>query len=185
MRKTVVWLVTLCLLLSIGSPAQAGANLRDASQSAQPDAPERSAVFPLGAADALLAEQIDAFLSMSRDEILEMLGPDFEEVGAGPEGAMDGYFYENLGMAFAFYPDSDTPELIDCSPAFRLGGVGPGSLFSEIMEALGPAEVIETWLELPIYTVYAIEYFFGHSSYCFIALEKDGPADILQISPWE
>ena len=140
------------------------------------------AVSPADAADALLIGQIDAFLSMSRDEIIEKLGPDFEEVSAGPEGAMDGYYYKDLGMAFAFYPDSDTPEIIDCYPGFRIFGVGLGSLFSEVMDALGRTEIIETWLELPIYTVYMIEYHLGNSDYCFIAFEEDGPADILWIS---
>lgn len=148
----------------------------------QPADAARPAVSPAGAADALLIGQIDALLSMSRDEIIEKLGPDYEEVYAGPEGAMDGYYYEDVGMAFAFYPDSATPEIINCYPDFKINGVGPGSLFSEIMEALGDAEIIETWLELPIYTVYMIEYRLGNSNYCFIALEEDGPADILWIS---
>ncbi|MCL1854709.1 MAG: leucine-rich repeat domain-containing protein [Clostridia bacterium] len=137
---------------------------------------------PASAADVLQIRKINAFLSMSRDEIIEKLGPDFTEAPAGPEGAMDGYYYEDLGMAFAFYPDSDTPELIDCYPGFKINGVGPGSLFSEVMEALGRAEIIETWLELPIYTVYMIEYRLGNSDYCFIALAEDEPADILWIS---
>ena len=142
----------------------------------------RPAVPPADAADALLIGQIDAFLSMSRDEIIEKLGPDFEVVSAGPEGAMDGYYYEDLSMAFAFYPDSDKPEIIDCYPDFRICGVGLGSLFSEVMEALGRTEIIETWLELPIYTVYMIEYHLRNSDYSFIALEEDEPADLLWIS---
>ena len=137
---------------------------------------------PAGIADEPLIAQIDAFLSMSREEIIGQLGMGFEEVAAGPEGAMDGYFYEDLGMTFAFYPDSDAPEIIDCAPAFRIHGVGSGSSFSEIMEALGPAEIIETWMELPIYTVYMVEYRLGNCDYCFIALEEDGPADLLWIS---
>ena len=31
---------------------------------------------------------------MSREEIIKKLGPNYEIVSAGPEGAMDGYFYE-------------------------------------------------------------------------------------------
>ena len=143
---------------------------------------EQPAVFPTSTADALQIKQIDAFLSMSRDEIIEKCGPDYEEVGTGPEGAMDGYYYEDLGMVFAFYPDSDTPELIHCYPSFQIGGVGLGSLFTEVTEALGRAEIEKTWLELPIYTVYKIEYKLGNSNYCFIALEEDGPVDILWIS---
>ena len=51
------------------------------------------------------------------------------------------------------------------------------------MAALGRAEIEKTWLELPIYTVYKIEYRLGNSNYCFIAFEEDGPVDILWISP--
>ena len=134
-------------------------------------------------ADALRIGQIDEFLSLSGEEIIAKLGPGFEAVAAGPEGAMDGYCYEALGMTFAFYPDSVMPDLIECGPGFRISGVGVGSLFSEILEALGDAEITETWLELPDYTVYLIDYQLGNGIYSFIAFEKDGPADMLWISP--
>jgi hypothetical protein len=131
--------------------------------------------------DEPLIRQIDEFLTMSREEIIEKLGPDYSVEPAGPEGAMDGYYYKNSGMTFAFYPDSDVVELIDCDPNFKIHGVGPGSLFSEILEALGETEIVETWIELPVYTAYIARYKFGNSAYCFTAFEKDGPAHLLRI----
>ena len=146
-----------------------------------------AAAFTLSAgaetADELLIQQIDALLTLSREELIEKLGPGYEEVAAGPEGAMDGYYYADLGMAFAFYPDSEVVELIECYPDFRIHGVGIGSHFSEIMEALGDAEIVETWLELPIYTAYCVEYCLGKTDYLFVALfEKDAPVQILRLS---
>lgn len=38
---------------------------------------------------------------MPREEIIQKLGPDYAVEPAGPEGALDGYFYEDLGMSFA------------------------------------------------------------------------------------
>lgn len=131
--------------------------------------------------DELLIKQIDAYFTMSKEEIIETLGPDFLVVPAGPEGAMDGYFYEDIGMAFAFYSDSKVPELIDCYPNFRIHGVGEGSLFSEIFEALGDTEIIETWMELPIYTVYMVQYQLGDALYSFFAFEEGAPVHLLRI----
>lgn len=131
--------------------------------------------------DELLIKQIDEFFTLSKAEIIEKLGSNYIVVPAGPEGACDGYFFEDLGMAFAFYPDSDILELIDCYPNFKIHGVGIGCFFPEIMEALGDAEIIETWLELPIYTVFMVRYHFGNVEYSFIALEEDKPVDILWI----
>lgn len=118
---------------------------------------------------------------MTREEILEKLGAYFTVVPAGPEGVCDGYYYEDLGMAFAFYPDNDTLELIDCYPYFKIHGVGTGSLFSEILEALGDTEIVETWLELPIYTAFMVRYRLGNADYSFIAFEEDVPVHILWI----
>jgi len=102
-------------------------------------------------------------------------------VAAGPEGVCDGYLYEELGMAFAFYPDDEILDSIDCYPNFKIHGVGIGNDFSEIMEALGDTEIVETWLELPIYTVYMVRYRLGDSDFSFIAFEEDAPAHSLWI----
>lgn len=133
-------------------------------------------------ADESLVKQIDVFFTRSKAEIIEKLGSDYTVLPAGPEGVCDGYYYEDLGMSFAFYPDSDTLELIDCYPNFKIHGVGTGSLFSEILEALGDAEIVETWLELPIYTAFMVQYHLGNAEYSFIAFEKDAPVHILWIS---
>lgn len=132
-------------------------------------------------ADESLIRQIDEYFTMTRKEIIEKLGSDYVIEPAGPEGACDGYYYEELGMAFAFYPDSDVLELIDCYPDFKIHGVGIGSLFPEILEALGDTEIIETWLELPIYTAFMVRYRFGNADYSFIAFEEDAPVHILWI----
>ena len=132
-------------------------------------------------ADDLLIEQIDAYLAMSREEIVEKLGPDYTVEPIGPEGALDGYCYEDLGMAFAFYFDSDTPDFIDCYPNFRIRGVGIGSLFSEVFEALGEAEIIETWLADPDDKAFMVQYELGNAVYDFVAFEADGPVYILRI----
>jgi len=132
--------------------------------------------------DELLIEQIDEFLAMSREEIIKKLGPDYSVEPVGPEGALDGYYYEDLGMAFAFYADSDMPDFIECYPNFRIRGVGIGSLFSEIMEALGNTEIFETWLAHPDDKGFIVYYLLGGATYSFVAFEIDGPVYILRIS---
>ena len=132
-------------------------------------------------ADELLMEQIDGFLTMSREEIIKKLGPDYSVEFVGPEGALDGYYYEDLGMAFAFYADSDIPDFIECYPNFKIYGVGIGSLFPEIVEALGDTEVFETWLAHPDDKAFIAYYQLGDAMYSFVAFEEDGPVYILRI----
>jgi hypothetical protein len=141
----------------------------------QPDDSLRLAVSSAKTADELLIKQIDEYFTMTKEEIIGKLGQDFSVVAAGPEGICDGYFYEDLGMAFAFYPDEEILDSIDCYPNFKIHGVGIGNDFSEIMEALGDTEIVETWLELPIYTVYMVRYRLGNSDFSFIAFEEDAP----------
>jgi len=129
-----------------------------------------------------LIEQIDELLTMSREEIIKKLGPDYSVEPVGPEGALDGYYYENLGMAFAFYADSDIPDFIECYPNFKIHGVGIGSLFSEIMEALGDTEIFETWLAHPDDKAFIVYYQLGDAMYSFVAFEEDGCVYILRIS---
>jgi len=131
--------------------------------------------------DETLIQQMDAYFAMTKDEILAMLGADYQVVPAGPEGVCDGYFYEELGLTFAFYPDEDALELIDCDEPFRFNGVGTGSLFSEITAALGDGEINETWMELPEYTVFTLAYHWGDTVYCFIAFEADEPVSTFWI----
>jgi len=131
--------------------------------------------------DEALLQQIDAFFSMTRDEIIAMLGPDYEVVPAGPEGVCDGYFYADLGLTFAFYPDEDMLELIAGEAPFTIGGAGVGSLFSEVMAALGDTEIIETWIELPEYTAFMVAYQWGDTVYHFVSFEENGPVDFLWI----
>ena len=138
-------------------------------------------VSTTGIADEPLITQIDEYFNMTREEIIGALGSNFSVVPAGPEGVCDGYLYEDLGMAFAFYPDSEILDSIDCYPNFKIHGVGIGNRFSEIMEALGDTEIVETWLELPIYTVYMVRYRLGNSEFSFIAFEEDAPVDSLWI----
>ena len=131
--------------------------------------------------DDQLIRQIDYYFTMTRDELIETLGPDYEDVAAGPEGVCDGYYYEELGLIFAFYPDDDILEMIDCAPEFKIYGVGAGSLLSEVAEALGETEIIETWVETPDHPAYMVRYILGDSDYRFISFEKDGPVDIFYI----
>jgi len=131
--------------------------------------------------DDALAQQIDAYFAMTKDEIIAMLGPDYVVEPAGPEGVCDGYFYEDLGMSFAFYPDEDTLELIACDDNFMIGGVGVGNLFAEIMDALGDTEIIESWMELPEFTVFLLEYQWSDAVYSFISFDVDEPVHLLWI----
>jgi len=128
-----------------------------------------------------LLRQILTYLAMTKDELIVTLGQDYTIEPAGPEGVCDGYFYEDLGMTFAFYPDEDTLELIACDSNFRMDGVGVGSLFSEIMDVFGDTEIIESWMELPEYTIYLLEYQWGEAVFSFISFDVDEPVHLLWI----
>ena len=127
--------------------------------------------------DNALIQQIGAYFAMPKDQLIATLGPGYEVAPAGPEGVCDGYFYEELGLTFAFYPDEDELEMIDCDEPFKLNGVGAGNLFAEITAALGDNEIQETWIELPEYTAFMLEYQWGEIVYVFIAFDADRPVD--------
>jgi len=129
-----------------------------------------------------LIAQIDELLTLSKEEIIDKLGPDYVVEPEGPEGALDGYYYKDLGMSFAFYPDSTMPDLIECYEGFHLYGVGIGNRLSEVTEALGDSGVYETWLIDPEDKAYMLSYQFGNALYSFIAFEEDGPVYILRIN---
>ncbi|MCL2811340.1 MAG: hypothetical protein FWD25_05550 [Clostridia bacterium] len=131
--------------------------------------------------DEALIQQIDSYFTMTKNEILAKHGPGYVVEPTGPEGICDGYFYEDLGMAFAFYPDEDTLELIACDENFTIRGVGVGSLFWEIMESLGHTEIIETWMEHPDFVVYLMEYHWGDSVYSFISFDLNEPVHLFWI----
>jgi len=143
----------------------------------------------LASAPAALAEAegeptlkaIEACFLMTRDQLAEALGPDFELVQAGPEGVCDGYYYKNLGLVFAFYPDEDELDSISCETGFQIRGVGAGSLFSEVIEALGDAQVMETWIETPYNKAFMVQYRWGDIHYSFISFDEGGPVDLFWI----
>ena len=152
---------------------------------AEVDFPEAYAVasrLALSGTYEQLVAQIDELLTLSKEEIIDKLGPDYVVEPVGPEGALDGYYYKDLGMAFAFYPDSTVPDIIECYEGFHLYGIGIGNRLSEVTEALGDSGVNETWLMGPEDKAYMLSYQFGNAMYSFIAFEEDGPVYILRIN---
>jgi len=131
--------------------------------------------------DELLIQVIEACFSMTREEIIEAFGPNFEEVAAGPEGVCDGYYYEEVGITFAFYPDTDELDSISCDESFRIYGVGVGSYLTEIIETLDDVEIIETWVETPYNKAFMVPFSYGNIHFNFIAFDKDTPVDLLWI----
>ena len=130
--------------------------------------------------DEMLVKQIDEYFSMTKQQIIEKEGSNYEEVFAGAEGSMEGLEYASLGLTFAFYEDT-LLELIECDPKFKIYGAGSGMSFSEIMEHLGEAEIKDTWVETPDHPAFVIEYQLGNCIYMFLSFESDGSDSWLSI----
>jgi len=60
----------------------------------------------------ITTDEIDNFLNMTKKEVLNHFGEEYEIVRAGAEGAYDGYFYEEQGLTFIFFPDGLTLEML-------------------------------------------------------------------------
>jgi len=111
---------------------------------------------------------------MSRDEIIAALGADYEWAPTGAEGWLEGMEYKELGLTFGYFEDEGLL-FIDCSPDFEIFGVQASTMsFAQIMEILGEAEIMDTWIETPDHPAYTLEYEIGGSIYQFISFEPDG-----------
>ena len=119
-------------------------------------------------------EEIDYILDLTKSEVEERVGKDYEVVGTGAEGACDGYYYKRLGITVSFGIEQDEVDWIDCDESVDLKGVHAGMDFMQIKQVLGEGKSDETWMETPDNPVYLLEYEIGNTKVTFWSYIRDG-----------
>lgn len=126
--------------------------------------------------------EIDRYFTMTKGELLEELGDEYEFLLDGPEASYDGYRYHTIGLTFAF--EYEDLMHIGCSENFVVNGAHAGMTFSEIMKHLGSTEVKFSVWEFEGRNkneVYRIEYEIGNCIFEFSSYDQDGSNSRLYI----
>ena len=116
-------------------------------------------------------------IKLTKKEVEETLGTDFEEVITGPEGSMKGYNYEDIGINLAFYNFGDDEERVEFIYLFgdaHVNGAKSGMNFSEIKGNLGDTPVKNTFVETPENKAYKLEYEIDNCILSFTSYQPDG-----------
>ena len=185
MKKLSVFIAIILMLL--GCSHNPSSEPTDIGQSAPPafdlTTPDRSAdVDTLDVIDTYVITEndIDSFFDMTRIEIIELFGEEYELIGVGAEGSFEGHYFESVGLIFSFEYD-DTIGFIVGTEDFQIRGARARMNFLQIQEFLGDAKIIEGWWETPDNIAYSIEYLIEKSKYKFVSFELDGSDSMLHI----
>jgi len=129
------------------------------------------------------SEMIDTLFTMKKDEILKEFGLEYKIIGVGYEHTIDGYCYEDKGLIFSFNKNGEILAIYG-NFGFDIIGIKDGMNFQQIQDILGETEIKETFVQIPFYIAYKLEYIFGDCLYEFKAFDITGEyAPVLTI--WE
>lgn len=136
--------------------------------------------------DSSIIEKKELFniLLMSKEEILDRYGKDYEVQAAGAEGVEQSYYYKNLGINIK-YDDNGMVSYITCDKKVNIYSVSAGMNFKQIQEKLGDAKINENWFETPENKVYDLTYDIGGHRLVFTAFDNTGKDTVLTISNLE
>lgn len=144
-----------------------------------PTSPKKSTSFIPSATPSPTSMKLDDIVSecihSTRENILKMLGDDYESIYTGAEGSYEGYHYRN-GITFVFDSESDnsTVAWIEADAGVEIFQVQAGMSFDEIKEVLGQSPVFETFVEIPEIIAYEMIYKINDFVVTFLSFEEDG-----------
>lgn len=179
MKKSFVVVFCLLLLLSISGcrkkkPVVQGKTVSVVQEKDELQRKEKDQEKQLETLEKIGLEEIDYILDLTKRDVEERVGKDYEVVGTGAEGACDGYYYRRLGITVSFGAEQEEVNWIDCDETFDIKGVHAGMDFMQIREVLGEGKPDETWMETPDYPVYMVEYEIGNLRVTFWSYSKEG-----------
>lgn len=123
-----------------------------------------------------IEEVIFQCIHSARDEVLKILGDNYEIVGTGAEQSYDGYYYNNYGITIIF--ESERPDsrvaFIEIDKKVEILGVNSGMSFSQVKEIFGEAPVYVTYIEYLYQNEYEIYYKINNCIVSFRSFEEDG-----------
>lgn len=109
-------------------------------------------------------------LSLKKSDVLQKLGDNFVISYVGPEGTLEGYCYNTLGLTIGFYEDKI--DFIIFKPFVSFMGVNAGMDFSTIQKVLGESKISEEWYETDDRKIFEIRYNFDKYEFWFHSFDS-------------
>lgn len=125
-------------------------------------------------------ENIKKIMNLKKEQVIEILGDDYETVNTGAELSEEGYNYKEYGMTIVF-DDFLFPGMIsyiECNEKVDIKGARLGMSFEEIINILGEGESREPGPEQPVYALY---YKYDDIIVWFGGSDKEGAHTTLEI----
>lgn len=140
-------------------------------------------VKPVGPSFVPNFENINALMSLSKEEVLDRLGKDYEILKAGAEHLDNAYNYKNYGMTLIFDESSKTNRinLIECNEKVDINGTKLGMNFKQIQNMLGEGEIRELEALEPFQPNYSLLYEMEDCIIWFGADSKDSATSEFEI----
>lgn len=126
-------------------------------------------------------ENIKKIMGLNKEQVIDVLGDNYEIVPAGAEGLKEGYYYEEYGVTivFDYFPIPDIVGYIKCNEKVDIKGAKLGMSIPEIKAILGEGKIKEPF---PDHLMYIITYEFEDIIVWFGgAGGKDGVPTALEI----
>jgi|LSQX01.2.fsa_nt_gb hypothetical protein len=127
---------------------------------------------------------IQEIMALSKEQVIERLGDNYEIVPAGAEHAEDGYRYEEYGMTIIFENTLSGTIIgaIECDEKVNINGVKLGMTIPEIENILGEGKKRELVVIEPEQPEYALFYIYSDKTMVwFGSMEEKGVTTELQI----
>jgi hypothetical protein len=112
------------------------------------------------------------YIGITREEVINKLGDNYEEVETGPEGSLTGLLYSDIDLEFAL--DDGKVIIIYCGEKVEFNGARAGMNFKQLQERLGKGAIEKTWYETPENIAYKTSYIFDNNVLTFLSFEEDG-----------
>jgi len=84
-------------------------------------------------------ELLISLLNLNKEDVLNRINKSFEIIQSGPEGAYDGYYFEELGLNIIFNDENS----IDYLELTEISEMKIGTTFKEVMTVYGDSKIRE------------------------------------------
>lgn len=128
------------------------------------------------------SERIFKYLSLSKNEMLDKFGDNYEIIQAEKEDFNIGYFYNNLGITLVF-DENDNLQWIECNEFFNIGNIKSGMNYSKIQDDLGHVGLIGYRYNLSSNYDYILKYELSSAHIEFISYYPDGRYANVRVYP--
>jgi len=124
-----------------------------------------------------------SYISLTKDEVIKKLGKKYKIESTGAEGLVEGFYYPDLGITFAFENEDNKVSRIDCNEKVEINGAKSGMNLKQIQQKLGTAKILESYIETPDNKCYDLRYIINNTSIEFTSMQKDGSDSFLRLYP--